>query len=61
MSRNKKQPLSKPLMVRLKEEMKQDVEAIARANDLTSSDIVRLAIRLQLPAIKSGRTNLQSS
>lgn len=48
-------------MVRLKEEMKQDVEAIARANDLTSSDIVRLAIRLQLPAIKSGRTNLQSS
>lgn len=61
MSRNKKQPLSKPLMVRMEEEMKQDVEAIARANDLTTSDIVRLAIRRQLPSLKSGGTQFQPS
>jgi hypothetical protein len=61
MARNKKQPLSKPVMVRMEHGMKEDIEAIAKANDLSTSDIIRLACRRQLPSLKSGRTNLQTS
>jgi len=61
MSRNKKQALSKPLMVRLEPSMKEEIERIAAANDLSASDIIRLACRRQLVSLRAGRTNLQAS
>jgi hypothetical protein len=61
MTRNKKQPLSKPVMIRMEEGMKQEVEAIAAANDLSASDIIRLAVRRQLPSLKSGGTSFRTA
>jgi hypothetical protein len=48
-------------MVRMESGMKADIESIAKANNLTASDIVRLAVGRQLPHLKSGRTALRSS
>jgi antitoxin component of RelBE/YafQ-DinJ toxin-antitoxin module len=42
-----------PFMVRLPRDMRRDVESVAKANGLTMSDIVRLACRMELPAIKA--------
>lgn len=52
---------SKPMMIRMDDQMSADIKAIAKANDLSASDVIRLAVRRQLPAIKSGRTTLQPS
>ena len=54
-----RQKLSKPIMVRMDVPMKQDIERIAMANGLTTSDVVRLACRQQMPSFKSGRTSLK--
>lgn len=59
MSRNKKQGFSKPMMVRMEHGMKEEIESIATANDLTSSDIIRMAVKRQLPALRSGRTTFK--
>ena len=57
----RKQKLTKPIMVRMNDAMKQDIERIAAANDLTTSDIIRLAMHRQLPSLRQGDTNLQPS
>lgn len=57
---NKRQPLANPIMVRMEHAMKQDIERIATANRLTSSDVVRLAVAHQIPLFKLGRTILKA-
>jgi hypothetical protein len=49
------------MMIRMDDQMARDLKTAARANDLTISDIVRLAVREQMPAIRSGKTKLQPS
>lgn len=58
MSNQIKQPLSKPMMIRIPETMKSDLENVAANNDLSVSAIVRLAVKKHLPAMKSGRGTL---
>lgn len=58
MSRSRK---TKPVMIRMEDILHAEIKAAAIANDLTVSDIVRLAIRQQIPAIRSGKTKLQAS
>lgn len=58
MSQTKKPPLSKPMMIRIPETMKCDLENVAASNDLSVSAIVRLAVKKHLPAMKSGRSTL---
>lgn len=55
-----KQKLGKPIVVRLEHSQKQEVESIAAANNLTVSDIMRVALRTQLREIRSGRLKFQS-
>ena len=55
MSSPKKQPLSRPLMVRIPQTMKDDLENVAAANDLSVSALIRVAVKKHLPAMKSGR------
>lgn len=55
----KKRNLSTPVMVRMEHSMRMDLEAVAKANGLNTSDIVRMAVNRQLPALKSGRTSLR--
>lgn len=42
-------------------EMKEDIERIAAANDLTSSDVIRLAMRRSLPGIRSSLKAMRAS
>jgi hypothetical protein len=58
MTSTKKQPLSKPLMVRVPQTMKDDLENVAAANDLSVSALIRVAVKKHLPAMKSGRGTL---
>lgn len=58
MQRTKKQPLSQPLMVRVPQAMKDDLENVAAANDLSVSALIRVAVKKHLPAMKSGRETL---
>lgn len=60
MSRNTKRPLSKPMMIRIPESMKDDLETIAASNDLSVSAVVRLAVKKHLPAMKSGRATFST-
>lgn len=46
-------------MVRLDNSMKTDLLQIAKANGLTLSDIMRLAVTRQLPGLKSGAVSLK--
>ena len=39
--------------------MREDLDAIAKANGLNTSDIVRMAVRRQLPSLKRGNTSLR--
>jgi hypothetical protein len=55
----KKRNLSNPVMVRMEDSMRIDLEAIARANGLNTSDIVRMAVSRQLPSLKRGSTSLR--
>lgn len=61
MSAKKRKPLANPIMVRMEHAMKEDIERIASANSLTASDVVRLAVRRSLPALKNSRVTLQGS
>ena len=61
MSKTKKAALSNPVMIRMDPTMKRELESVAKANDLSTSDIVRLAVSRQLPFLKSGRTSLNAS
>jgi len=54
-----KQQLGKPFVVRLEHSQKEEVQAVATANDLTVSDIIRMAVRHHLPVIKSGQAKLR--
>ena len=54
----KNRNLSNPVMTRMDSSMRIDLEAIAKANGLNISDIVRLAISRQLPALKRGKISL---
>lgn len=56
-----KQQLGKPFVVRLEHSQKEEVQAVAAANDLTITDIIRMAIRHQLPAIRRGGVKLKSA
>ena len=58
MASPKKQPLSRPLMVRIPQTMKDDLENVAAANDLSVSALIRVAVKKHLPAMKSGRSTL---
>ena len=48
----------RPVMIRMPDDLKTDCAQIAVANDLTLSDIIRIAVRLQLPELKAGRLKL---
>jgi len=61
MSPETKKKFGKPLVVRLEQSQQIKVEAVAAANDLSVSDIMRLAIRNCLPAIDAGRVKIRSS
>ena len=56
-----KEKLGQPFVVRLEHSQKEQVQAVAAANNLTVSDIIRLSIRTQLPAIKSGHIKFRPS
>jgi hypothetical protein len=56
-----KKQLGKPFVVRLEHSQKEEVKAVASANSLTVSDIIRLSIRHQLPAIRAGKINFKAS
>ncbi len=58
MPREKKLPLSKPMMIRIPETMRDDLEKVAAGNDISVSAVVRLAVKKHLPAMKSGRATL---
>lgn len=58
MSQPTKQPLSKPMMIRIPAAMKTDLENVAANNDLSVSALVRIAVKKHLPAMKSGRGTL---
>lgn len=45
-------------MVRMEKATHDQVKAIAKANGLTVSDIMRLSVKRQLPALSSGQTKL---
>lgn len=55
-----KQKLGKPIVVRLEHSQKQEVESVAAANNLTVSDIMRVALRQQLPEIRAGRLKFRA-
>lgn len=57
----KKAPLTKPVMIRMDQQMRDRIESVAQANGLNTSDIVRLAVSRQLPALMSGQTKLAAS
>jgi hypothetical protein len=57
----KKLPLSKPIMIRMDEQMRARVETVARANGLNTSEIIRLSVSRQLPSLMSGQTKLAAS
>ena len=59
MHQQEKRSLSNPVMVRLDNSMKTDLLQIAKANGLTLSDIMRLAVTRQLPGLKSGAVSLK--
>lgn len=48
------QKLGKPFVVRMEDAQKEAVQAVAAANSLTVSDIIRLAVKTQLPAMRAG-------
>lgn len=48
-------------MIRMDHGMREQIEAIAKANDLSTSDIIRMSVRRQLPALKLGQTKLLSA
>ena len=54
----KKETLEKPVMVRMDRDMHNRIRALAEANGLSTSDIIRLSVRRQLPALASGQTRL---
>ena len=56
-----KKTLGSPNMVRFDSPTKADLEAVARANGLSVSAVVRLAVSQQLPALKAGRASLKPS
>lgn len=56
-----KNKLGKPFVVRLEHAQKEQVQAVASANDLTVSDIIRLSIRQQLPALRAGKITIKAS
>jgi hypothetical protein len=45
-------------MVRVPQAMKDDLENVAAANDLSVSALIRVAVKKHLPAMKSGRETL---
>ena len=49
---------SRPVMIRMSEELKGDCSRIAEANGLTISDVVRLSVHRNLPDLKAGRLRL---
>jgi len=59
MTQPKKRKLSNPVMVRMEDTMRIDLEAIAKANGLNTSDVVRLAVSRQLPSLMHGHTSLR--
>jgi len=59
MTQRKKRNLSNPVMVRMEDSMREDLDAIAKANGLNTSDIVRMAVSRQLPSLKRGNTSLR--
>ena len=46
-------------MVRMEHAMKEEIERVAAANDLTSSDIIRMAMRKSLPSVKSTLSSMR--
>lgn len=61
MPATKRPKLSKPVMVRMEHTMKEEIERVAADNDLTSSDIIRLAMKKSLPAVKASLKSLRSA
>jgi hypothetical protein len=61
MASQTRKKLSKPVMVRMDHDMKEDIERIAAANDLTGSDVIRLAMRKGLPGIRSALKAMRAS
>lgn len=57
MSARKK--LSKSVLIRMDSSMRSQIEAIATANKISTSAIIRIAIEKQLPALRAGRTVLR--
>lgn len=49
---------SSPVMVRMDISLVADLRQIAKANGLSMSDIVRLAISRELPSLRAGNTTL---
>lgn len=58
MSKTKKK-FGKPNMIRFDEPTKADLEAVAEANNLSLSAVVRVAVAEQLPALKAGRISFR--
>jgi len=54
-----KKTLGDPVMVRFSPSSKASLQAVAQANDLSVSAIIRLAVDRQLPALRSGGTLLR--
>lgn len=46
-------------MVRMEKASHERLKAIAKANGLTVSDIVRISVTRQLPALSAGQTKLK--
>jgi hypothetical protein len=56
-----KQPRPAPMMIRMDQQMRDKLEVLAQAAGTSISEIVRLAVSLELPALMSGQTKLAAS
>lgn len=51
--------LSKPVMIRMDNDMRAQIQAVAKANKLSASAIIRMAVEKHLPALQAGRAVLR--
>lgn len=57
----KRKPLSKPVMIRMEQADHSDITAVAKSAGITTSDVIRLAVRNGLPSVRRNLKNLQPS
>jgi len=53
--------LSKSVLIRMDSAMREEVLAVAHANKISTSAIIRMAVERQLPALRAGHTKLRAA